>query len=281
MQPVPSSASEHGLEGLARALIDGIDDALFIHDLSGRILEANPAACQRLGYTRDEMLRLTTRDIDDPGFAAGFEDRLAQQLNRGQFRCEGRHRTKDGQVIAVDINTSAIHFEGKPAVLALMRDITERKAMEDELRRQSNLLQAILDNMGDAVVVVDETSRVLACNPSALRLFGLDHVPEHFPPWTPDFQLLLPDRLTPYPEDLRPLARAIRGEEVDEAEVFVRHAKAPQGRWLSVTARPLKDTHSGVRGGILVCRDISSRKRAEGRQATQYAVTRALEECAD
>src|SRR5205807_10440726 len=126
--------------------------------------------------------------------------------------------------------------------------------MEDELRRQSNLLQAILDNMGDAVVVVDDTSRVLACNPSALRLFGLDRVPERFPPRTPDFQVLLPDRVTPYPDDQRPLARAIRGEEVDEAEVFVRHPKTPQGRWLSVTARPLEDARTGVRGGILVCR---------------------------
>src|SRR5262249_3194472 len=157
----------------------------------------------------------------------------------------------------VDINTSAIHFDGKPAVLALMRDITERKAMEDELRRQSDLLQAILDNMGDAVVVVDETSRVLACNPSALRMFGLAQVPEYFPPRSDDFQVFLPDRVTPYPHDQRPVTRVIRGEEVDEAEVFIRHAKAPQGRWVSVTARPMADTRCGVRGGILVCRDIT------------------------
>ena len=56
-------------------------------------------------------------DDPDPSFAAGFQDRLSQQMNRGQFRCEGRHRTKDGRVIAVDINTSAtellasVHFE--------------------------------------------------------------------------------------------------------------------------------------------------------------------------
>src|SRR5262249_7914830 len=67
-----TGVSERGLEGWAQALFDGIDDAVFVHDLQGRILEANPAACQRLGYPRDEMLRLSTRDIDDPEFASGF-----------------------------------------------------------------------------------------------------------------------------------------------------------------------------------------------------------------
>src|SRR5690349_10842782 len=45
-----------------RALFEAIDDAVFIHDADGNILDANPAACRRLGYTRDELLRLNTRD---------------------------------------------------------------------------------------------------------------------------------------------------------------------------------------------------------------------------
>src|SRR5437762_14241609 len=90
-----------------RALFEAIDDAVFVHDLAGNILEANPAACRRLGYSREEMLHLKTRDIDDPEFAAGFQDRLQTQMHKGHFRCEGRHRTKDGRIIPVDINTSA------------------------------------------------------------------------------------------------------------------------------------------------------------------------------
>ena len=53
----PAQAIDRDLDGWARALFDGIDDALFVHDLAGNILEANPAACQRLGYPREEMLR--------------------------------------------------------------------------------------------------------------------------------------------------------------------------------------------------------------------------------
>src|SRR5262245_56152452 len=95
-----------------RALFDSIDDAVFVHDPDGNILDANPAACRRLGYTRAEMLRLNTKDIDDPEFAAGFQERLQSQVQMGQFRCEGRHRTKDGRIIAVDINTSAVELNG-------------------------------------------------------------------------------------------------------------------------------------------------------------------------
>src|SRR5262249_4427461 len=78
--------ADRGPDNWALALFDGIDDAVFVHDLEGHILEANAAACQRLGYTREEMLHLTTSDIDAPEFAEGFGERLQQQLAAGGFR---------------------------------------------------------------------------------------------------------------------------------------------------------------------------------------------------
>src|SRR5260370_42310269 len=76
-------ADERALDRRARALFEAIDDAVFVHDLEGRILDANPAACRRLGYTREELLRLTTRDIDDSEFASHFQERLQKQLAEG------------------------------------------------------------------------------------------------------------------------------------------------------------------------------------------------------
>src|SRR5712691_3814554 len=106
--PAICSTGLGALSDSMRALFDAIDDAVFVHDAAGNILEANPAACRRLGYTRDELLRLNTRDIDAPEFAAGFDSRLKSQLQSGGIRCEGVHRTKTGRRIYVDINTSAI-----------------------------------------------------------------------------------------------------------------------------------------------------------------------------
>src|ERR1019366_7236796 len=148
-----------------RVLFEAIDDAVFVHDEQGNILEANPAASRRLGYSREELLRLNTRDIDDPEFAAGFQGRLESQLQTGGVRCEGIHHTKDGRRIHVDINTSAIQLDGKPAVLAVMRDITRRKQTDEALSKQSELLQSILDNMSDAIVVADAGERIVLFNP--------------------------------------------------------------------------------------------------------------------
>jgi PAS domain S-box-containing protein len=183
---VDTGADTSALENRARhaeALFNGIGDAVFVHDLEGHILDANPAACRRLGYTREEMLRLTTRDIDDPEFGGHFEQRLQEQLSKGHLSCEGRHVAKDGRVIPVDINTSLIEIEGKLAVLAVMRDITGRKAAESRLAAQfavtrvltesatlreatPKMLQAIGENVGwelGALWSVNPSTNLLRC----------------------------------------------------------------------------------------------------------------------
>ncbi|HEV3236597.1 MAG TPA: PAS domain S-box protein [Gemmataceae bacterium] len=154
---VQPKAHEKARDSRARALFDGIDDSVFVHDLDGRILDANPAACRRLGYSREEMLGLTTRDIDDPVFAAGFGDRLKQQFREGKYLCEGRHVTKDGRVFPVEISTSVIDMDGKPAVLAVIRDITNRKKTE---RRQESLY-AVTRILAEATVLNDAAPRIL------------------------------------------------------------------------------------------------------------------------
>ncbi len=268
-----SLARAQDLEGWAGALFHAIDDAVFVHDQQGFILEANPAACRRLGYTHAELLGLNTREIDDPEFAAGFDERLQAQLEAGALRFEGRHRAKDGRLILVDINTSTIRFRDKPAVLAVMRDITKRKEAEERLRKQERLLQSILHNMGDAVVVADAEGSFIIFNPAARQMFNLE---EGAHAWPQHDGLFLPDQVTPFPPHDLPLACCIRGQEVNGLEMFVRHSRAAAGLWTSVTGRPLRDESGSVRGGVIVCRDITEQKRAESRRQAQYEMARSL-----
>lgn len=147
-----------------RVLFEAIDDAVFVHDEQGNILEANPAACRRLGYSREEILKLSTRDIDDPDFASGFQARLQSQLTLGGMRCEGVHRTKDGRRIDVDINTSAIQRDGRPAILAVMRDITEHKRVEKDLRDSQALYQSLVQSLPQNIFRKDRDGRVIFGN---------------------------------------------------------------------------------------------------------------------
>ena len=131
------------------------------------------------------------------------------------------------------------------------------------LQDQMEILQSILNSMGEGVVVADQAGRFLIFNPAATRLFGkgrTDSPPEQ---WPQEYGLYLPDGRTPLPADQLPLLRAVRGESVDDVELLVRHAGAEGPSWVTVTGRPLGGSNGDLRGGVVVCRDITERKLAE------------------
>ena len=116
--------------------------------------------------------------------------------------------------------------------------------------------------MGDGVVVSDENGRFILHNPAAERIAGVggpDLPPEE---WSRHYGAFLPDAVTPHPSDQLPLLRAMRGESVDDAAMFIRNKAQPAGAYLSVTARPLRDQEGRLRGGVLVFRDVTEQKRA-------------------
>ncbi|QDV35204.1 Sporulation kinase E [Tautonia plasticadhaerens] len=179
----------------AQALFDGIEDAVFVHDTDGHLLEANPAAARLLGYSRDELLRMKTFEIDAEDTAAGFRGRLERQLRDGHLSFEGRHRAKDGRVIPVEVNTSTIELGEQIAVLAVIRDVTERHALEETRRRFAEAQSANAEVLAeknrmlresearyrklteatlDGVVVADADGRITLFNPAAERVFGYD-----------------------------------------------------------------------------------------------------------
>lgn len=116
-----------------RALYNQIDDAIFIHDQESNILDVNQTACDRLGYSRDELLRMKTIDIDAPSYGAKFYERLEHQLTTGKLHdISGIHVARDGRHIPVHVNSRAITFKGQVAVLAVARDVTELKRAEQQ-----------------------------------------------------------------------------------------------------------------------------------------------------
>jgi PAS domain S-box-containing protein len=215
-------------------LFDGIHDAVFVHDQDGRILDANPAACRQLGYTRPELLAMNTSQIDAPKFASGFSERLSRQLQEGILRCEGVHRTKSGQMIPVEVTTSTIQYDSEIAVLAIFRDITERKAL-DRTRREyaesqvRNAMEMECKNRAlsesearyrqlteaslDAIVVADDAGRIGLFNPAAEKVFGYESAQVLGQP----LDMLIPDVFeTPTPRSGDASARESSATEAEE-----------------------------------------------------------------
>src|SRR5262249_4311152 len=145
------------------------------------------------------------------------------------------------------------------------RDQLEQKVMRRtaELSRTNEILHSILSNMGDAVVVADKDKNFLVFNPAAERMFGKGAMQMPATVWSHRYALSLPDKITPFTNDQLPMTCSIRGEEVDNVEMFVRHEKAPHGLWTEITGRPLRGANGEMLGGVIVCRDITQVKEEE------------------
>jgi PAS domain S-box-containing protein len=157
------------------SLFEGIHDAAFIHDETGRILSCNSAACEHFGYSCEELHGMNVRDVDAPEFATGFEQRLQEQLANGSYACEGLHVTKAGERIPVDITTSLIEYQGKSAVMAVMSNISRRLEAEENYQLLFNqmlsgfaLHEIICDDQG-----IPYDYRFLEANPAFEVLTGL------------------------------------------------------------------------------------------------------------
>ena len=140
---------------------------------------------------------------------------------------------------------------------------TDLQRSQNDLQSQTRILQSILASIGDGVVVANERGEFLVYNPAAEAILGAGVTQGGPEGWTQHFGLYLPDQVTLYPPADIPLARAMRGESVDAAELFTRPPGRPEGVWLRVTARPLTDQTGLVAGGVAVLSDITARKRAE------------------
>jgi diguanylate cyclase (GGDEF)-like protein/PAS domain S-box-containing protein len=147
-----------------------------------------------------------------------------------------------------------------------------------ELEKSNNLLNAILDSMGDGVICANEKYEHILFNHAARKLLGAG--PGQPPPERRSevFGLYRSDRKTLYKSEDLPLGRALRGETCDNVELFAHHPDAQQGRWLSASARPLMDHSGKLHGGVVVLHDITERKRSEEAQARLLSL---LEETSD
>jgi PAS domain S-box-containing protein len=129
-----------------RVIFDNANDAIFITDREGHFLEVNDMACQRLGYSREELTRMSPQDIDDPEFVPLLPGRIKGVKSVRHDKFETVNITKSGQRIPTEVSAKVIRYNGRPAGLAIARDITEHKKTVEMLQRANgklNLLSSI------------------------------------------------------------------------------------------------------------------------------------------
>ncbi len=155
-----------------RALVNDASDVLILADLDGRILEVNKKAEQLLGYTKEELLAMKIWALhapeDYPFITEGFR-RLEKE---GSDRwLDGGILRKDGRRIPIDLSSSKVTYNGRKAYQALIRDITERKTLEEELRRSRELYRCVVEDQNDLVCRYSPEGTLTFVNDAYCRYF--------------------------------------------------------------------------------------------------------------
>jgi PAS domain S-box-containing protein len=118
-----------------RSLFDHANDVILLADAdSGQILDINPAASARYGYSREEMLDMGIRDFSAPEALGEIPKIIEQVRTEGEAVFERLHRAKDGHIIPVEVSARLIELDGHPVFLSIVRDLSDRKRTEEAIR---------------------------------------------------------------------------------------------------------------------------------------------------
>ena len=242
-------------EARYRTIFDSVVDAIFILDLDGNILAVNEHACQRYGYTREEFLRLHVTAIDTPEDAVNAPARIAAVDRDGQVAFEAQHRDARGQPLAVEVRASRMIYDGRPAMLAVVRDVTERQRAAQALARSHAALEQAqaLTHLGSWQL--DFASQRVEWSQETYRIHGLE-------PGTPvDPQTHLPFI---HPDDFAAFQVAWQAM-LNGAPYDITHRIIVQDavKWVHARAEIQYDEDGRPQSALGTVQDVTARKQAE------------------
>jgi PAS domain S-box-containing protein len=147
-------------------------DAAFWIDSTGRFAYVNQMATEKLGYSRDELLKMHVADIGPDFPAEVWPQHWQDLLEHKSLQFEAIHQKKDGSIFPVDITANYIEFNGTAYNCAFVRDISERKEFEIALAAEKEQLAVTLRSIGDGVITTDINGRIVLLNKVAEQLTG-------------------------------------------------------------------------------------------------------------
>ncbi len=161
-------------ERMYRAVFESANDAVFIESVDGRILDVNRHGCELLGYRRSELLKMSVSDLVPAEARAWLPHVIDAILRERTFRTEAVNLHKSGLQIPVEMSASTMELDGKTVVLAIVRDITERKRAEAALAESENRYRTLFDDSLMGIYRTSPDGRILMANPALVRMLGYD-----------------------------------------------------------------------------------------------------------
>lgn len=151
-----------------RVLVENAADGIFLHDLTGKLVDVNQRACDSLGYTREELLAMSVGDIEIGCDAERLRSLWDDVSAHGTRTTYGTLRRKDGSEFPVEVRISLLDTSGRQLLLAVACDITQRRLAEAKLRIQTSAINAA----SDQIVIARSDGTIVFVNPAFERETG-------------------------------------------------------------------------------------------------------------
>ena len=144
-------------------IFDSVNDLIFVHDFeTGAFLEVNQRACEMLGYTRDELLKLKIGDLSEnkpPYTGRNLLSEMQKARSGTPQTFDWRSKTKDGRLLWVELSIRRATFGGRDFLLSTAREISRRKEAEGQLKRMAQF--DLLTGLANRGVFVAEVARAI------------------------------------------------------------------------------------------------------------------------
>ncbi|MDO8989482.1 MAG: EAL domain-containing protein [Sideroxyarcus sp.] len=249
---------------LYHSLMEQVNDAIVVlRAESGAIVDCNEQACRDLGYTRDELLHLSIFDFTTRMVAGPLWQAELEIFNReGQRLTETKHRRRDGTLFPVEIHARLIRKDQERYIVAVARDLSERKRTQTQLHLQDTAL----NSTANAIVITDRDAVIQWANPAFAEMTG----------YTPE------EAIGKYPKDLvssgiqtrefyDALWKTIRSGQVWRGEL-VNRRKDGTLYTEEMTITPVYTESNTLTHFIAIKQNVSERKLHEQMQAARNAM---------
>jgi len=235
-----------------KTLFESVNAAIFLTEIDGKILEANQKSCWLYKYDWDSLINLNISDIFPE--SAGWFQLREEILSKGGMNFESVNIQKDGTLFPVSISISLFKIEGKPVMLALIWDITERKDAEEKLRCSEERYRCIFENSAVAIMLTDERERIISWNKITETLLNMNEE---------DLKNKSVSMLYPPNEWTKIRLENIRdkgGQHHLETKIFKKNGQLID---IDISLSVFKNNAGEITGSIGVIKDITERKQAE------------------
>jgi PAS domain S-box-containing protein len=248
-----------------REIYDAHSDAIFMHDAdTGKILDVNQGMLNMYGYTYEEALQLDIGSISSGEHPYTIEEggkKVQSTALHGPQTFEWMCRKKDGTLFWTEVGLKYTEFSGQRYVIAVVRDVNDRKQAEKSLAEEKEQLAVTLRSIGDGVITTDISGNIVLLNKVAEDLTGWSSKEATGRPLEEVFHIIN-EQTRKVCEN--PITKVISsGQIIGLANHTVLIAKDGRERSITDSGAPILDAKSNIIGVVLVFRDVTEKQRLE------------------